>query len=262
MLGVFRCDVDGLGATLARGLGEDVSLARLATMSWLLDTFFAGRLGELVESDPRLYPVYGGGDDACVVGAWDAILDFALQVHEEFATFTGGSLTISAGVAFSDAHEPFYRLAGMAGEAEESAKRFARRGQVKDAVSVLGHAWDWDEFAGVWREAREVAGLVNRGLLPRGFLQAMQSWYAATISIQARRKSVRSAADGEILSERAWIGRYQLARLRDRVSGESRNELDRLVTASERRLTRTRGQLQISAIARFAEWLTRKEDRR
>ncbi len=93
MLGVFRCDVDGLGATLARGLGEDVSLARLATMSWLLDTFFAGRLGELVEWDARLYPVYGGGDDACVVGAWDAILDFALQVHEEFAAFTGSSRT-------------------------------------------------------------------------------------------------------------------------------------------------------------------------
>ncbi|HYF96292.1 MAG TPA: hypothetical protein VD969_29125 [Symbiobacteriaceae bacterium] len=80
--------------------------------------------------------VYAGGDDLFVVGAWDQTLELAFDLHSAFDRFTGGRLTISAGLVADDYHVPIHRLAEAAGEAEEAAKEHKRPDEEKDRNSI------------------------------------------------------------------------------------------------------------------------------
>ena len=100
MLAVLKADVDRLGRLFTKGL-KAPSLARLATLSRMLDFFFTGQLQWLLRRQfPSTYTVYAGGDDLLLIGPWRQMLRLAQQLRRKFHHWTGGNpnVTLSAAV--------------------------------------------------------------------------------------------------------------------------------------------------------------------
>ena len=159
-LAVCRMDVDNLGHAFVAGFERRnqtasqeryrfVTLSRTAALSRQLSLFFKRYMREiLTDGEPlQVSVVYSGGDDVFLLGAWNHVIDAALRIWQRFAGFTGGALTLSAGIALFDARYPI-RLA-----AEETAvlEQRAKAEPGKDAVSLFDarqrHTYPWRVFA-------------------------------------------------------------------------------------------------------------------
>lgn len=149
-LGVFRADVDNLGALFGLGLGEGATMSRVAAVSTLLTDFFEGYLNCVIETDyaDTLGVIYAGGDDLFVVGAWDAAFDFATRLRADFDTYTGTNpdLTFSGGIVVVNDHLPIRYAAQMAQNAEEAAKSYARAGREKNALTLFNTPIGFEEL--------------------------------------------------------------------------------------------------------------------
>lgn len=145
-LAVFRADVDNLGLVFRRGLGERATAGRVAMLSQAMADFFEGYLNALCQEDDykeKLGVIYAGGDDLFIVGAWDAVLDFALELRDAFKryAFHNPAFSLSGGVVIVEDHLPVRRFADMAGDAEDKAKEHKRndngQDRVKDALTLF-----------------------------------------------------------------------------------------------------------------------------
>lgn len=99
---ILKGDVDNLGNIFSIGLlfepnGREktggFSLTQYATLSSNLDWFFSAYLPALAERKAeyrnRVYVVYAGGDDFCLIGPWDVMLDFVIELDKHFRAFCG-----------------------------------------------------------------------------------------------------------------------------------------------------------------------------
>lgn len=148
--GVLRMDVDNLGKLFSEGLTGMASLSRLATLSRSLTVFFEGYLNKICEevAPERLYLLYSGGDDLFAVGSWDAVIDLAERVRDEFRQYTchNPCVTVSGGVSVHHNKFPLYQSAEIAKDFLESAKDLVHPdGHEKDALGFWGRSVDWDE---------------------------------------------------------------------------------------------------------------------
>ncbi len=177
-LGVFRADVDNLGALFATGLGERASLSRVATLSALLKDFFEGYLDHVVETEyhGEVGVLYAGGDDLFVVGAWNRVIDFALDLRERFDDFSGlnPNFTFSGGVAMVDDHLPLRHAADLAHQYEEAAKQYVRKGREKNAITLFGVPVGFEEMDRFRDFHRLLLALLKpEGPLPKAFLRRL-----------------------------------------------------------------------------------------
>lgn len=185
-LGVLRADVDNLGATFIGGFvhyeAEEpekyATLARYADLSRDLGLFFklaAAKIcrGELqgfeaasqeqfnlfgLKKAParRVHVVYSGGDDMFLVGAWDDLLELAVDLRRAFTRFTNNKLSFSAGLALLAPGYPVSKMAELAGALENAAKDnnkdsialFGFDTEQKNGESVLScqHVYHWQDF--------------------------------------------------------------------------------------------------------------------
>ncbi len=144
-LAYAMADVDNLGLVFIKGLKEDYSISRIATLSRSLDLFFSGYLNTLFSEEPlrgKIYTVYAGGDDLFIVAPWNITAEAVKRVRDEFADYTCGSLGISCGVFTCSHHYPF-RLAAEKTK-EEEGKSKARKG--KNCITILGETLRWEEL--------------------------------------------------------------------------------------------------------------------
>lgn len=157
-LAVLRMDVDRLGRVFSYGIpmGER-TLSRMASLSREFSLFFKYHVNGILE-DREGYPirssvvpqsgerrvtiVYSGGDDLFLIGHWLDVTEAAFDIRNAFAEFTANPfITLSGGIALGDVHEPVYRLADRAGEAEKRAKKAARR----SITLYQNHTMLWEE---------------------------------------------------------------------------------------------------------------------
>ncbi len=171
-LGVLRADVDNLGAAFLAGFSQEMAtLSRTATLSRQLSLFFkryingicAGEVNGIGDQEEqpfslfgtekgarRVHIIYSGGDDLFLVGAWDEILELAVDLYRAFARFTGGALHFSAGVGMFRATHPVADMARKTGELEDAAKAIPG----KNGVALFGtspeasrvEAYSWPDF--------------------------------------------------------------------------------------------------------------------
>jgi CRISPR-associated protein Csm1 len=165
-VGYLRMDVDRLGQIFAKGLGEAYSLPRLAGLSRQMSYFFKVYLNSLAKfrhknfieqshedrfktlsqtERKNLLFIYAGGDDLFVSGAWDEVVEFALDVYQSFRAYTGDnpSITLSGGISLEVPKFPLYQAAQSSGDAEEKAK-----GNDRDSLGLFGEAFKWSEWLG------------------------------------------------------------------------------------------------------------------
>lgn len=185
-LGVMRADIDSLGAAFVAGFAGDgknpyqfATLSRTAALSRQLSLFFKRYInhicqGRLRGDGPETYEpyslwgqtkqerqaaiVYAGGDDMFIVGAWEDIIEMAVDLYRAFDRFACGKLTFSAGIALFGHAFPVGQMANLTGKLEGSAKGL----DGKNAIALFGiddtcreagsggqqHIYRWSAFTG------------------------------------------------------------------------------------------------------------------
>ena len=151
-IGILRADVDSLGQAFVSGFknpkNQDryVSLSRTATLSRQLSLFFKSHINKILKDggfsirqqarqERKATICYSGGDDLFIVGAWNDIIELAVDIRRCFEQYTQGTLTLSAGIGI---YAPGYPISAIAGEVaglEEQSKSLPG----KDAITVF---WD------------------------------------------------------------------------------------------------------------------------
>ena len=159
-LGVLRADVDNLGAAFVAGLRKTehdnpdcyATLSRYSTLSRQLTMFFKKTIIDVCKKQlPEgvapfylfnnkgstgrlLHIIYSGGDDLFLVGAWDDLLEFAIDLRNTFRVYTNGKLSFSAGLGLFGSKYPISRIAEAAGKLEDAAKEL----EGKDGIALFG----------------------------------------------------------------------------------------------------------------------------
>lgn len=149
-LAVLRADIDNLGKAFVSGFenpanqDEYVSISRTATLSRQLTVFFKYHINAImgksvytIEGDggrPRNASiVYSGGDDVFIVGAWNDVIELAVDIRDAFDEYTQGTLTLSAGIGLYHSKFPI----GVGAIETEHLEAESKRIFGKNAVTLL-----------------------------------------------------------------------------------------------------------------------------
>lgn len=146
-LGVLRADVDNLGLAFAAGFKSktadtrNIPLFCTAELSRQLSIFFKLHLRKILGSPKftltgktkelrHAATVYAGGDDLFIVGAWDDILELAVDIRHAFSRFTENTLTMSAGIGIYHHAYPISVIAEEVAALEEKSKSYPGKNAV------------------------------------------------------------------------------------------------------------------------------------
>jgi len=194
-LGALMLDADRMGEAFARGfahLKEPMSPGRIATLSRAIETFFTLEVGGLIqnaadysehlgfsaleaETKARryrlIYTVYSGGDDLFLIGPWDVLLDFALDLNALYQRYTAHpGLSLSGGFVLLRPTTPVPMIYEAVRQAEEQAKA---RGKAPESPSrgqghlaLFGQAVPWSALQGLAPWARWLMNEHAHGRFP------------------------------------------------------------------------------------------------
>jgi len=212
----------------------------------------------------HIYTIYSGGDDLCLVGPWDVIVDFARYMAAEFERYVAGNpnVTLSAAVTVTKPKFPIATSARKAGELLKAAKNAGRNRfnlfgvigrwrkepddwvdlakdledqldeQRKHTNLLLDDLWTWaellDEELCRWREAKPARYPVSTGFAHRllGYAEMARIW---------EQEERISAEDMLYLARLAYdLGRNVIKS--DAVSEETKRSLNRLTQLSNKKM--------------------------
>ncbi|MHA1204189.1 MAG: type III-A CRISPR-associated protein Cas10/Csm1 [Candidatus Heimdallarchaeaceae archaeon] len=102
-----------------------------------------------------IYGLFSGGDDFVFIGPWDMIIDFALEVNEEFKKYIANNpwLTISAGIVLSETNYPISRSLVNAERALDESKEFLK--DAKNSIHLKNSVTLFDETL-LWKREEQV----------------------------------------------------------------------------------------------------------
>ncbi|MDR1862019.1 MAG: type III-A CRISPR-associated protein Cas10/Csm1 [Candidatus Ancillula sp.] len=175
----LRMDVDDLGAAFMSGFSKQGNpqgvfntMSRSATFSRNMGLFFKYYLNWLLQNPHdgsltdrsaqeikgqyngrKCQIIYSGGDDVFIVGAWDDIIEFALDLRASFKDYTNGKLTLSAGVGLFPKKYPVSQMAKQTGRLEDAAKSHSEEGvdggKEKDSIALFTpeYTFKWNTFS-------------------------------------------------------------------------------------------------------------------
>jgi CRISPR-associated protein Csm1 len=127
-IAALRCDVDDLGYAFMAGFSQQNNgiyntFGRTATFSRSMSIFFKLYINQFAkENERRLSIIYAGGDDVFILGAWDEIFKFAVELRQNFLKWSNNKLTLSAGIGIFPDKTPIDIIARTTGSLEEAAK--------------------------------------------------------------------------------------------------------------------------------------------
>ncbi|MCF6464272.1 type III-A CRISPR-associated protein Cas10/Csm1 [Clostridium sp. Cult1] len=159
-IAVLKMDIDNLGTIFSTGFEEEnKSIARISTLSRMIDLFFCGYINKICENlydeyitianpqevqmDNLFYINFSGGDDLVIIGPWDWTIRLAIEIKEHLSKFTcyNPNITISGGIYITDSKAPV-RITLYEGE---KALEYAKEYEGKDALSLLNKAFSWQK---------------------------------------------------------------------------------------------------------------------
>ncbi len=162
-LAVIRADVDNLGQAFVNGFaevngGKYETISRTATFSRKLSEFFKLHINDILSNGEfQLYTdktekkrnaviVYAGGDDLFVVGGWDDIICFGVDLYNSFKKYSQGTVTVSAGVGIYPDKFPISAMAEQSGKLEDVSKSY--NNGAKNAVTLFDEngCYSWQEL--------------------------------------------------------------------------------------------------------------------
>ena len=110
-----------------------MTLSRTATLSRQLSLFFKYHIKSILEKGsyyidheeghPRHAAiVYSGGDDLFIVGAWNDVIELAVDIKDSLKAYTENTLTISGGIGLYTSTYPISVIADEVAEMEDKSK--------------------------------------------------------------------------------------------------------------------------------------------
>ena len=260
-LGILKMDVDDLGKIFAEGFPEDLRTpSRVMSLSRSLQWFFEGYMNTILRDEKfrdYIYPIFSGGDDLFMVGAWHKVFDIALKIREEFQKFVcnNPSLTLSACLLVVDEHYPVSRFAVLAEERLREAKN-GRTG--KNSINVFGETLSWQEFRDAAKIKEKLVGMVGNGNgdgEPKAIIQKVLQGCRGLETL-----SGRTSKKQQPFTVKVWQMAYffrDLEREHSRaVAEEIIAEYEKVVFAAMR--GETVNPMYIAVGARWAEFMCRK----
>ncbi|NPA44483.1 MAG: hypothetical protein GXO49_03015 [Chlorobi bacterium] len=142
----------------------------------------------------NLYVVFAGGDDSFIIGAWDAILEFAILLRKRFADFESSKIrqklkqlsqpiTFSASIILIDDHFPILKMAELAEDELYIAKKITSNNldatgkYMKNKISLLNHVFDWNKFDEIIELKNIFYDMIARYGEERAFLHKLQELF-------------------------------------------------------------------------------------
>ncbi len=192
-LGILKMDVDNLGKLFSKITDKEIVKKRSKDLQAFFDVKLVDYLNEELPNHilpkgykeegraykfgDNIYTIFAGGDDCFFVGAWDAILEWAWKINDNFKDFVeinnikhddSSIATISAGICIIHSKYPVVRFAEIADEALSNAKNAKH----KNSVCVFNEVLSWKEFedakylsymlVNAVEEDREIRALLNK----------------------------------------------------------------------------------------------------
>lgn len=158
-IAVLRADVDNLGTAFVNGFASEkygeryMTISRTATFSRKMSMFFKYHINAILNQGQyyitekrkpgkrKITIVYSGGDDLFIVGSWDEVIGFAVDLYDTLSEFTQKKLTISAGIGIYPGKYPIHNMAAQTGELEDCAKRHPGKNAVTLFEDSLTFGW-------------------------------------------------------------------------------------------------------------------------
>ncbi len=217
-------DIDNLGALFQQGL-EKPTFAKMASLSRQVNAFFAlwlpwfcehGRDTKGVARFRNTYTVFAGGDDFFLIGPWESTLALASALREKFAAYVANDgITFSAGIVMTQPQTPVRQLARSTEHALDAAKRFEKRGKMKNAATLWGRSVDWADWQALMGERRAAL----EALMANAESQGAEFSTGLTYSLL----QLADRSESQRPEDAIWRSQlhYRLARFfRDRVRGD------------------------------------------
>lgn len=177
-IGVLRADVDNLGHAFVSGFSNEknenryVTLSRTATLSRHLSLFFKLYVNNILDNpeytingkskNKRNATIcYSGGDDLFIVGAWEDIIELAIDIKNKFEIYSQGMLSISAGIGIYDSSYPISAIANEVAGLEEKSKNIFGKSAItlfedgevhigrnikNEDAEISDGTYKWDEY--------------------------------------------------------------------------------------------------------------------
>lgn len=156
-IGILRADVDNLGHAFVAGFKDPenhdryATLSRTAALSRQLSLFFKFYINHILKEgeyslregrkpgNRNAAIVYSGGDDLFIVGAWNEVIELAVDIRRDFERYTEGTLTISAGIGVYHDSYPISAIAKEVEELEDASKKLPGKNGVTLFVDGESH---------------------------------------------------------------------------------------------------------------------------
>lgn len=257
-LGVLKMDVDNLGELFKKSLPEhQCSATEIARISRDLTLFFEGEMTNFLKQSnfkEDIYPIFSGGDDFFIVGAWDRVFEFAEFIQEQFRKYVSNHtlLTLSGSLLVVDAKFPVARFAPLADERLADAKINGG----KNCINVFDINLSWSDFKAAKELKKKLVKLVSELKESRAIIEKVQK---SSIGLGKILKKVQG--NGKIDISRVWRLAYYL---RVTKKEESQKIVNEIIQQYEQLIF---GGLKgekvnpalVSVAARWAEFETRKK---
>lgn len=233
-LAVLKADVDDMGMRIGEIAAGDHSYRALREFSRGIQSFFMDDVQQMLSECWRsLYTVYAGGDDLLLVGPWNVVMDFVVNLHDKFNAGPGSryNLTMSAGIALTPYRVPIRHAV----ERAEELLKLAKDQDGKSSCATLGAVWKWKHHARVIGDGKKLSNWVDEGGLNRSLIHRLLNLVEsddpvrmARWAYQVRRNvsnhkvqawcgaKGRHIQDGEHINETAAMLRYALLATRSR----------------------------------------------
>lgn len=213
LLAALKLDVDNLGECF-RHLNTKAESEKLSKR---LSYFFESTVKEIRDTKSfmstnsshrfrdNVYLVFAGGDDTFAIGAYDAILEFARNIHNEFEIFSKSlrldipqlvrDLTFSASIVFFKPTYPTVKIAAQAEEDLMLAKNFSSS---KDRISVMGEVFTWNEYDKLLDITSNLVDIIQNRGEPKALIQRIRA------SRNGFATAIRNTSNGKIEIPRVW----------------------------------------------------------
>lgn len=224
-MGVLRMDVDNLGTIFQSGIPEEkASMARYATLSRSFDYFFSGYLNTLwYNNSPEMTQIiYSGGDDLFIIGRWDAAIEIAEKIRNDFKEYTcqNSCFSLSGGVAIVPAKFPIMATAEESADEESRAKEHACGSYTKDSISFMSTPLNWDkEYKYVKLLKEQILNVLQSKEMPKSFIQKILLHNANADIKNHKIRNIKTY----------WMIAYDMKRMAERLGKKADNRLTSLV---------------------------------
>ncbi len=215
-IAVLKMDIDNLGAIFSTGFEEEnKSIARISTLSRMIDLFFCGYINKIcddlskeyleakedctqVELDNLFYINFSGGDDLVIIGPWDWTINLAVRINDKLIEYVcqNPNITISGGIYIADPKTPV-RITLYEGEKYlEKAKK--REG--KNALYMFEKDFSWEDgmysIKKLVENGEEYTDWINKKCISRGL--------AYNIMIGSRNINRKGQIDFDLIPQIAY----------------------------------------------------------